>query len=155
MPKLPQTANPAARQDVRKIAQKLKSTLLASAEPLLKQYIDAALGEGELKSTNLEARTEVWGLVKHVILSAGDMLDIQVGTPEGIIHAVASGNCTADEGRQLLSLYRQVSDIKTQERGAALASKQGGGGLNITIMTNSKDNQSHPIDITPKLEQKK
>ena len=152
MPKLPQIANP-VKLDVRKIAQKLKSNLLESAEPLLKQYIDAALGDGELKSTNVEARTEVWGLVKHIILNAGDMLDIQVGTPEGIINAVASGNCTADEGRQLLSLYRQVSDIKAQENGAGLLS-QGGGGLNITIMTNSQETAIEPIDITPKLDHK-
>lgn len=154
MAKLPKVVNAHKKQSSGQASHNLKGILLENAEELLKQYIQSALGKGEMQSHNREARSEVWGLVKHVILNASDILDIDVNSPEAIIGAVARGQCTADEARQLLKLYRQVSDINTQEKGAALASSGGSGSLNITIMTNTKDEQPQPIDITPKMEHK-
>ncbi|RLA58811.1 MAG: hypothetical protein DRQ89_14900 [Epsilonproteobacteria bacterium] len=91
--------------EVRATAQSLKKYFLTNAEPLLKQYIDAALGTGQLQSTNAGAREEVWEVLKTLMLQSSDKLDINIETGEDVLKAVSTGKYTLEEGEKLLRLY--------------------------------------------------
>lgn len=98
-------------KDVRATAQSLKSMFLEGAEPLVQQYIDAALGTGQLQSTNAGAREEVWEVLKTLMLQSSDKLDIHIETAEDVLEAVSTGRCTFEEGEKLLNLYKKMKDI--------------------------------------------
>lgn len=116
----------------RKTAQELKMVFLEGAEELLKQYIDAATGKGELQSHNTSAREEVWNLLKEFMTKSSDKLEIEINEAEDVIEAVASGKCTFEEGQKLLNLYKQVKEVNrpdTVEQGGS------GNGVQVIVMT--------------------
>lgn len=131
---------------VRHTAQQLKQFFLDNAEPLVQQYIDAALGTGKLKSTNAEAREEVWEVLKTLMLQSSDKLDIEVKTAQDVLDAVSTGKCTFEEGEKLLKLYKQMKDIDTQ---GMLPGSSGSGGLHITINSSSP---TTPIEVKEVIE---
>lgn len=122
-------------KSIRHSAQELKQYFLDNAEPLVKQYIDAALGNGELKSTNADARTEVWDVLKTLMLQASDKLDVEITSAQDVLNAVSKGRCTFKEGEQLLDLYKKMSDI---DNAGKLGSIGGGTGLTINILSAPK-----------------
>lgn len=110
-------------------SQLLKQKLLADAWPLVDDYINAALGKSELKSTNVDARTEVWDVLKQLMLASSDKIDIDIKSAEDVIAAVTQGKCTFEEGEKLIKLYESAKKIETS------AMVQGGaGGISITIL---------------------
>lgn len=139
MPKLPTVQNEAsppvevqneAAPHVRETAQALKQSFLDHAAPLVQQYIDAALGNAEFTSTNMDAREEVWDVLKKMMLQSSDKLEIDIQSAEDVLDAVSSGKCTFEEGEKLLKLFKQVKDIEmTGKLG------DGTGGLTINILS--------------------
>jgi len=124
--------------EVRATAQSLKKYFLTNAEPLLKQYIDAALGTGQLQSTNAGAREEVWEVLKTLMLQSSDKLDINIETAEDVLKAVSTGKCTFEEGEKLLSLYKKMKEINT----VGLLPGSGETGLTINILNAPSDRAS-------------
>jgi len=126
---------------VRHTAQELKQYFLDNAQPLVKEYIDAALGKGELKSTNMSAREEVWGVLKQLMLNSSDKLDIDINSAQDVLKAVSNGKCTFAEGEKLLEMYKKMSDI---ENVGALPGTAGAG-FTINILGAQKE---EPIEVT-------
>ena len=120
-------------KSVRHSAQELKQFFLDNAEPLVKEYIDAALGKGELQSTNAGAREEVWQLLAHLMKQSSEKIDINIESAEDVIKAVTQGKCTMLEGEQLLKLYKIARDIETSGQIGQIGG--GGGGLTINILS--------------------
>jgi len=118
-------------KDLRQSAQEIKQNFLERAAPLVDEYIDAALGLGELSSNNADARTEVWQLLSHLMKQSSEKIDIHIENAEDVIKAVTDGKCTMAEGKELLSLYKQVKDINT----AGLLTGAQEGGLTINILS--------------------
>jgi len=112
MVKLIEPANPAPEKNVRQTAQALKQHFLEMAEPLVEAYVNAALGNSNLQSTNSSAREEVWSVLKQMMLQSSDKLEIDIASAEGVLEAVSTGKCTFEEGEKLLSLYKKVKDIE-------------------------------------------
>jgi len=120
-------------KDLRQTAQELKQHFLEEAAPLVDEYINAALGKGQLQSTNASARQEVWDLLAHLMKQSSDKMDISIETAEDVIKAVTEGKCTLDEGKQLLALYKTAKDINT----VGLLPGTNEGGLTINILSSS------------------
>lgn len=101
----------------------LKSHFLHRASPLIDDYIDAALGESVLKSTNDHARFEVWKLLVEIMRQAdnkapilnmkGKKIDDQISL---ILEDVFSGNTSPAEGRELISIVQQGFDALAMPR---------------------------------------
>ena len=119
-------------KDLRQSAQEIKQNFLERAAPLVDEYIDAALGLGELSSNNADARTEVWQLLSHLMKQSSEKIDINIENAEDVIKAVTQGKCTMDEGKQLLQLYKTARDI---ELSGQIGQIGGGGGLTINILS--------------------
>jgi len=96
---------------IRASAQALKQYFLENAAPLVKQYIDAALGVAEIQSTNATAREEVWDVLKQLMLQSSDKLEISIEKADDILTAVSQGKCTFEEGEKLLSLYKKLKEV--------------------------------------------
>ena len=128
MAQLPMKANDI---HVRATAQEMKQHFLDAAEPLVQQYIDAALGKEDFKSMNVGAREEVWDVLKKLMLQSSDKLELDIESAEDVLDAVSSGKCTFEEGEKLLNLYKKVKDIET----AGIL--EGTGGLTINILNHS------------------
>lgn len=123
-------------------AQQLKQVLLDRGEEVLKEYIDATLGIKEPKSLNAGCRTEVWDLLKQLILRSSDVIKLEAGSPEGILAAVEKGQLTTESAKQLLSMYQQVKTInQTHEDG------KGGMVFNVMIQGSSVENKDVAIEI--------
>ena len=95
----------------------LKAHFLHRAAPLIDDYIDAALGESILKSTNDHARFEVWSLLIEIMKQAdnkapilnvkGKSIDDQISL---ILEDVFAGKSTVQEGRDMISMVQQGFD---------------------------------------------
>ena len=125
---------------VRHTAQELKQYFLDNAQPLVKEYIDAALGKGELKSTNMSAREEVWGVLKQLMLSSSDKLDIDINSAQDVLNAVSKGKCTFEEAQKLLEMYKKMKEIENV--GVMPGSTNAGFTINIL-----GSQQSEPIEV--------
>lgn len=110
-------------------AQELKMRFLQQAAPIVDSYVNAALGIEDLKSLNMHCRTEVWDLVKQLILKSSDTVKMTITKPKDIIKAVEEGRCTMEEGQRLLAMYKALKEMENMqaEDGKALPV------LNITL----------------------
>ena len=95
----------------------LKKYFLEQAQPLIEQYINAAIGSQPLASTNAVARNEVWGVLKTLMLQSSDKIDIDTTNAEAVIKAVTSGKCTLAEGQQLMDMFQKLKTINQVESG--------------------------------------
>ena len=129
---------------VRHTAQQLKQYFLDNAEPLVKQYIDAALGTGTLASTNAGAREEVWHVLKQLMLQSSDKLDLNINNAEDILKAVSNGKCTFEEGDKLLSLYKKMSDI---DNAGKLGVPGANNGVTVIIQGSAQSQQIQPTRV--------
>lgn len=122
-----------------KSAQELKDHFLEKAQPIVDEYINAALGVEDLKSLNAGAREEVWDVIKQLMIQSSEKLQLdQIEGPEDIIKAVEAGKCTIKEADALLSMYKQVKDIKSD-------GIEGGTNIQINIM----GAEATPIEVEP------
>jgi len=126
--KLLQIANEAP--PIRHTAQELKQMFLEKAQPLVEQYIEAALGTGKLQSTNAEAREEVWDVLKKLMLQSSDKLDISIESAQDVLDAVSSGKCTFEEADKLLGLFEKMRKIET----TGLLGSSSTGGVTVNIL---------------------
>jgi len=126
---------------VRQSAQEVKQRFLERAAPLVDEYIDAALGLGELTSTNADARTEVWNLLAFLMKQSSEKIDINIENAEDVIKAVTDGKCTMKEGQDLLALYKTAKEIENSGQIGQLGGPQG---LTINILSSSK---KEPIEV--------
>jgi hypothetical protein len=143
MPKLPAVANEDGlprEPHVRETAQQLKQEFLDAAGPLVKQYVDAALGHADFTSINAGAREEVWEVLKKMMLQSSDKLELDIKTAEDVLKAVSEGKCTFEEGDKLLKLFKQVKDIET------VGLVEGVGGLTINILSAPA---AEPVKVVP------
>lgn len=135
---------------VRASAQALKQYFLENAAPLVKQYIDAALGTAEIQSTNATAREEVWDVLKSLMLQSSDKLEISIETADDILTAVSQGKCTFEEGEKLLSLYKKLKEVNEV---ALIPGTTEQAGLTINILQapaiTTVDSTNPPIDAEP------
>jgi len=136
---------------MRKIsAQKLKAQFLEEAAPLVDQYISAALGKGELESTNIGAREEVWDVLKQLMLQSSTKIDIDVKSAQDVIDAVTAGKCTFEEGDKLMKLYESARKIEGNNLVGLEAGQQG---FTINIL-NSQEASKPELERLPVLENK-
>ena len=142
MPKLPVIMN--KKPNLRQTAQEMKQHFIESAEPLVQQYLDAALGVSDFTSVNAGAREECWDVIKKLMLQSSDKLEINIESAEDVIDAVSKGDCTFEEGEKLLSLYKKVKEIDTMGN----IGVNGAGGLTINIL-NAEVESPKPIDAIP------
>ena len=112
-----------------KTPQELKEHFLAVAQPLVQQYVDAALGYSELESTNKGAREEVWDLLKSLMLASSSKIDVELNSAEDVLKAVTDGKCTLEEGDALLAMYKKVVEINNPNGAVS-----GGGGIVVNIL---------------------
>lgn len=129
MAKLPSIYN---EKSIRKSAQALKLHFLDNAQPLIDEYIGAALGTGKLNSNNSTAREEVWGVLKQLMLQSSDKLELEITNADDILIAVSNGKCTMEEGKQLLDLYKKAKEISTMGTIAGIGKDAG---LTINILS--------------------
>jgi len=97
---------------------KMRQHFLERASPMIDDMIDAALGEGRMKSNNALAQQEVWDILKSVIMQAenpapllnlrGDSVDKQVDT---ILTKVSAGEITFNEAKEYMSLVSMGFDL--------------------------------------------
>lgn len=98
-------------------ASELKLKFLEAAEPILYEYIGAALGTSELKSTNAGCRAEVWSLMKELILKASDTMrpedscGLEITCSKDITKFVKEGKLTVEDGKTLLAMYKTIAEI--------------------------------------------
>ncbi len=98
-------------------ASELKMKFLEIAEPILQEYVGAALGTSELKSTNAGCRAEVWDLMKQLILKASDTMrpdtssGLEITCTKDITKFVKEGKLTVEDGKSLLSMYKMIAEI--------------------------------------------
>ena len=130
---------------VRHTAQELKQYFLDNAQPLVKEYIDAALGKGELQSTNMSAREEVWGVLKQLMLSSSDKLNIDISSAQDVLDAVSNGKCTFQEGEKLLDMYKKMKDIEN----VGLVPGSAAAGFTINILGSQ---QAEPVQVKQPIE---
>ncbi len=121
-------------------AQELKKHFLDIAWPIVDSYVNAALGVEELKSTNAGCREEVWELVKKLMLSSSDKMNLEIESPRDVILAVEEGKCTFKEAEQLLDLYQRVKEIESEQGGII---SEGHGGIQVNILSGS----SQPLEL--------
>ena len=134
----PMEARNKAIVGVVKSAQGLKDHFLSISQGLIDEYVGAALGNAEITSTNTHCREEVWDVLKRLMLQSSDKLDIlEGGSPEAIIQAVETGKCTVGEGKELLSMYKQLRDIKDPA----------GKGTGMALQININGAESGPVEI--------
>ena len=93
--------------------EEIREEFLEKALPLMNQYINAALGTDELQSYSSEARTEVWELLKELILRPNEKVTIEINEPKDILAAVANGKCSIEVGTKLMEMYKKISDIES------------------------------------------
>lgn len=121
-----------------KSAQGLKEHFLEISQSLIDEYVSAALGDSEIKSTNTHCREEVWDVLKKLMLQSSSKLEImEGGSPDAIINAVEQGKCTIEEGKELLNMYKQLRDIQDP--------KGTGNGMNLQININGVNDT--PIEV--------
>ena len=131
---------------LRKTAQELKQQFLKAAEPLVEQYVQAALGTGELQSTNASAREAVWELLSKLMVQSGESLELDIQCAEDVIKAVTDGRCTMEEGQALLKLYKTAKEIEH------VGQLPGGttGGLTINILSSGNgETQARVLEHAP------
>ena len=124
---------------LRQSAQEIKQKFIERAAPLVDEYVDAALGLGELSSNNADARTEVWEFLAFLMKQSSEKIDISIENAEDVIKAVTDGKCTMAEGKQLLDLYKTAREIETSGQIGQLGQ---GGGLTINIL-----NSNQPTEV--------
>jgi len=86
----------------------LKEHFLATAKDIIDEYVNAALGKGDLNSNNTTCREEVWELAKKLILQSSDKIKIKTNDIQGVLDAVSNGECTLKEGKQLIEMYKTM-----------------------------------------------
>lgn len=112
----------------------LRDHFLNRAAPLVDAYIDAALGTKDLDSYDSDARKEVWGILKRLLLASTDKLDMpHIEGPEDVLKAVESGKCTLEQAQMLIEMYNQVRYPQGGGPG------QGGPLFNITVQSFKED----------------
>lgn len=132
--------------DVRVSAQQLKVSFLENAAPLVKQYVDAALGTAEFESVSSHAREEVWEILKELMLKSSDKLNLSLQSTKDVLDAVSSGKCTMKEGEELLKLFKQAKDI---EIAGLSPNSSTSSGLTININSGDLDQGPEPITVQP------
>ncbi|MHA1220146.1 MAG: hypothetical protein ACTSQB_00255 [Candidatus Heimdallarchaeota archaeon] len=92
----------------------LRRHFLHRASPLIDEYINAALGTSTFSATSDHARSEVWGILKQLIIEAKNpapMLDLRGKNIEEqidkILTLVSTGGISLEEGREYISLVQQ------------------------------------------------
>ena len=123
----------------------LKQRLLENAAPLVDQYIAAALGTGELESTNPGAREEVWDVLKQLMLQSSNKIDIDIKSAQDVLDAVTAGKCTFDEADKLMKLYEGAKKI---EGGNLAGLEVGQSGFTINILN---AHEASKPNVEPKL----
>lgn len=92
--------------------RELMEQCLEKAEPVLQAYVDAALGVKDLKSINAGCRTELWDILKAVILYANEVehkyAPAGIETEKDVLNAVLSGKMMIKQGLDLMNLFLAV-----------------------------------------------
>lgn len=130
-------------------AQELKDHFMSLAWPLVGEYVNAALGHSELKSTSSACREEVWELIKTLMLKSSNKLEMQVDSPRDVIEAVSGGHCTIQEAEQLLAMFKQVQEIENPTN-----NESGNNGVNIVIQSASENRAMIDTIEVPTIEYK-
>lgn len=107
----------------------LRVNFINRAAPLVDQYIDAALGEGNLKSTNSGAREAVWNLLRDLIVTNSEVAKIDISNATAIKTAIEEGILTIKQGKELLAMHKTLKE-------ADLIGKAGGGLGNVIPVIN-------------------
>ena len=92
--------------------RKLFDDFLEKAEPLLQEYVDAALGVKDLSSLNTGCRSELWDTLKKVILSAHEYAPSGIETEEDVFNAVLKGEITIHHGSVLMDLFLTMRKLR-------------------------------------------
>ncbi len=121
-----------------KTIEQLKEHFIRLAEPIIEEYVGAALGTRELKSTNASCRTEVWDLLKQLMLKASDVIPqnpkisgLSLNSTKDIMRAVKDGHLNVEQGKQLVSMYKVIAE--SEAIGAVSGTKANLPVLNITL----------------------
>lgn len=97
----------------------LKRHFIERASPMIDQMIDAALGTGEMKATNIMARDEVWDLLKGIIKEAENpvpLLNLKGGNIEEqidiILTKVSTGEINFEQAKRYMELVSSGFNIQ-------------------------------------------
>lgn len=93
-------------------AADIKAKFLELAAPLVDEYVGVALGTGNLSSTNASCRQEVWSLLRELIISSSEKINMEIGDIRSILKLVESGKCTVEQGQSLIEMYKKVRDTE-------------------------------------------
>ena len=144
----------AESDSIRVTAQAIKVRFLSSAWPIVDAYVKAALGTEDIQSLNSECRAEVWDVVKKLMLQSSDKLELNISSVQDILKAVECGECTFEEGKKLMSLYKQAKEIEVAGMGT-LDKSIDGRGLVVNILNTNEasepmkviENKNNGVDI--------
>lgn len=96
----------------------LRQILLKNSAEVAQLYVDAAVGKQTFMNTLPEARTEVWEVIKELVLKADDPLPLAKLTDGDInekvdivLNEVAEGKITPNDGKKLMALLQAGFDI--------------------------------------------
>lgn len=100
----------------------LRQEFIRKAQPLVDEYVGAALGTSELRSTNAQARHAVWETLQKIIEQADDAIKSSALTSpdtakkiEGVLAQVANGELTPRQAKDLMALITagfEVTDVQ-------------------------------------------
>lgn len=97
----------------------LREHVLKHAGVLVDQFLNMATGRPTAKASNSFVRSEVWGVVKELILTEGHKVNLECeATPMGIVTAVMQGKCTIDEAEKILALHGRANEIENGVNGS-------------------------------------
>ena len=96
----------------------LRMKFIKEASPLIKNYINAALGKEVLKSTSTAAREGVWKVLEEVLIRADAKVAVK-GLSEGtiservdaVLEQVANGELTIAQGKRLIEMLQAGFNI--------------------------------------------
>ena len=98
--------------ELAKTPAELRAYFVNKAKPMIDEYIGAALGKSELKSTNSDARKETWGLLRDIINSAGNLTKIDAENTKDVIKMLKDGAITIQDAKDLMQMLSTQSDIE-------------------------------------------
>ena len=106
------------KSDFDRTPTNLRAHFIHRASPLIDDYIDAALGNGTLRSTNDHARFEVWSVLKQILLEANNpspLVDIRGKSineqVDKILTLATTGKINNQEAKEYLELIRQGYEV--------------------------------------------
>jgi hypothetical protein len=101
-----------------KTPSEIRANFLKKAEPLIDEYVGASLGKSQLSSNDATARSEVWSLLRDILVNADDLKKVSASNTKSVLRLLRRGKITIDEAERLMRIMQ--TDFEVTELPALL-----------------------------------